>query len=168
MDAVGRIILKLQALGRRGEELAARAKASPSANSSAIEAAIADIRQQLASLAGSGFVSKVGLDRLPDIERYLSGVDRRLEKLPAEPRRDFALTQRAQALERQLAEAMSVANQDGTNVDSEEGGRLQALEEARWMIEELRVSFFAQSLGTRVPVSEQKIMRLISQALQGQ
>ena len=61
-----------------------------------------------------------------------------------------------------------MANQDGTNVDSEEGGRLQALEEARWMIEELRVSFFAQSLGTRVPVSEQKIMRLISQAVQGQ
>ena len=168
MDAVGRIILKLQTLGRRSEELEARATASPSANSSAIEAAIADIRQQLASLAGPGFVSKAGLDRLPDIERYLSAVDRRLEKLPADPRRDFDLTQRAQALERQLAEAMSAANQDRTNVDSEDDGRLQALDEARWMIEELRVSFFAQSLGTRVPVSEQKIMRLISQVLGGQ
>ena len=168
VDAVGRIILKLQTLGRRSEELEARATASPSANSSAIEAAIADIRQQLASLAGPGFVSKAALDRLPDIERYLSAVDRRLEKLPADPRRDFDLTQRAQSLERQLAEAMSAANQDRTNVDSEGNGRLQALDEARWMIEELRVSFFAQSLGTRVPVSEQKIMRLISQVLGGQ
>ena len=51
--------------GSSGEQIGARANASPSANSSAIEAALADVRQQLASLAGSGFVSKAGLDRLP-------------------------------------------------------------------------------------------------------
>ena len=169
VDAAGRIISRLQALGRRGDELAARAKATTSETSSAIEAAVEDITQQLASLAGPRFLSRAGLDRLPDIERYLAAVDRRLEKLPAEPRRDFALSQRVQVLQRMLGEAMSAANQDSAyrasdNREADGAGRLQALHDAGWMIEELRVSYFAQSLGTRVPVSEQKILRLLRQA----
>ena len=39
------------------------------------------------------------------------------------------------------------------------------LEDLRWMVEELRVSLFAQSLGTKVPVSEERIARMINQLL---
>jgi ATP-dependent helicase HrpA len=49
-------------------------------------------------------------------------------------------------------------------VDEAGAAVLQALGEVRWMIEELRVSFFAQSLGTRVPVSEERVRRAIAVA----
>jgi ATP-dependent helicase HrpA len=148
--AAGRIISKLQELGRRTGELSGKATAA----GSPIAAALADIAAQLADIAGPRFVSRAGLGRLADIERYLGAVDRRLEKLPTDPRRDLALTQRVQALQQKLdkAEALAGADRD-------------ALVEVRWMVEELRVSLFAQSLGTRTPVSEERISRAIERAL---
>jgi ATP-dependent helicase HrpA len=88
------------------------------------------------------------------VERYLVALERRLEKLPTDPRRDLVLTQRAQALQQKLAEAEAV---DGADRD--------ALVEVGWMLQELRVSLFAQSLGTRTPVSEERISRAIERAL---
>jgi ATP-dependent helicase HrpA len=148
--AAGRIISKLQELGRRTGELSAKV----TADGSPIAAALQDVAAQLADIAGPRFVSRAGLGRLADIERYLGAVDRRLEKLPTDPRRDLALTQRAQALQRKLDEAEAVAGADR-----------DALVEVRWMVEELRVSLFAQSLGTRTPVSEERISRAIERAL---
>ncbi len=148
--AAGRIISKLQELGRRTGELSAKATAA----GSPIAAALEDVAAQLADIAGPRFVSRAGLGRLADIERYLVAVDRRLEKLPTDPRRDLALTQRAQALQQKLDEAQAVAGADR-----------DALVEVRWMVEELRVSLFAQSLGTRTPVSEERISRAIERAL---
>jgi ATP-dependent helicase HrpA len=148
--AAGRIISKLQELGRRTGELSGKATAA----GSPIAAALADIAAQLADIAGPRFVSRAGLGRLADIERYLGAVDRRLEKLPTDPRRDLALTQRAQALQQKLDKAEAVAGADR-----------DALVEVRWMVEELRVSLFAQSLGTRTPVSEERISRAIDRAL---
>jgi ATP-dependent helicase HrpA len=148
--AAGRVISKLQELGRRAGELSARAAAP----GSPITAALEDIAAQLAEIAGPRFVSRAGLGRLADVERYLVAVDRRLEKLPTDPRRDLALTQRAQALQQKLAEAEAVAGADR-----------DALVEVGWMLQELRVSLFAQSLGTRTPVSEERISRAIEHAL---
>ena len=150
VTAAGRIISKLQELGRRADELSARAPAP----GSPIAAALEDIAAQLADIAGPRFVSRAGLGRLTDVERYLVAVDRRLEKLPTEPRRDLALTQRAQGLQRKLAEAEAVAGADR-----------DALAEVGWMLQELRVSFFAQSLGTRAPASEERISRAIERAV---
>jgi ATP-dependent helicase HrpA len=140
----------LQELGRRADELSPRAPAA----GSPIAAALEDIAAQLADIAGPRFVSRAGLGRLTDVERYLVAVDRRLEKLPTEPRRDLALTQRAQGLQRKLAEAEAVAGADR-----------DALAEVGWMLQELRVSFFAQSLGTRAPASEERISRAIERAV---
>ncbi len=82
--AAGRIISKLQELGRRTDELSAR----PAAPGSPVAAAIEDIAAQLAGIAGPRFVSRAGLGRLADVERYLGAIDRRLDKLPTDPRRD--------------------------------------------------------------------------------
>src|ERR1019366_6326750 len=98
--------------------------------------------RHLARLGGSRFVSRAGLGRLPDVERYLTAIERRLDKLPATPRRDLELAQRVQVLQRRLADAMVAARQEGLGTAC-----LVALEDVRWMIEELRVSLFAQSLG---------------------
>jgi ATP-dependent helicase HrpA len=153
----GRIISKLQELSRRTEEMWA-ATASPT-SAPALRAAMEDVIRHLARLGGRRFVSRAGLGRLPDIERYLTAVDRRLDKLPATPRRDLALAQSVQALQRRLDDATIAARHEDRSAS-----RLAALEDVRWMIEELRVSLFAQSLGTRVPVSEARVSRAIEAA----
>ena len=151
--AAARILSKLQGLGRRTGELAGMAAVGSPLMASALE----DIGHQLAALVGPHFVSRAGLRRLPDVERYLTAVERRLERLPADPRRDFALSQRVRSLELKLEEARAEAEQDGAAPL-----QIEALDDVRWMIEELRVSFFAQSLGTRVPVSEERVLRAMA------
>ena len=151
--AAARILTKMQALGRRTGELAGMA----AVGSPQMAAGLDDIGYQLAALVGPHFVSAAGLCRLSDIERYLNGVERRLERLPADPRRDFALSQKVRSLELQLEEVRTDTEQDGASP-----AQVDALEEVRWMIEELRVSFFAQALGTRVPVSEERVRRAIA------
>lgn len=160
VTVTARIISKLAELRRRTEQL--WATLAVPAQQSPMRRALEDAASQLAALAGPGLVSRVGLEHLPDIERYLAALERRLEKLPADPRRDLAFAQRVQALQEELDEAVAVAQQSGMGA-----GELQELEEVRWMIEELRVSYFAQSLRTKVPVSEERIVRAINRVVAG-
>jgi ATP-dependent helicase HrpA len=155
--AAGRIISKLQELGRRTEEMWAMTAAPTSAP--ALRAALEDAVRHLARLGGARFVSRAGLGRLPDLERYLNGIGRRLDKLPLAPRRDLGFAHSVQALQRRLDDATITARQEGMPMAC-----LVALEEVRWMIEELRVSLFAQSLGTKTPVSEERVLRAIDAA----
>ena len=111
-------------------------------------AAQADIRSQLSALIYPGFVTGTGFRRLPDLVRYLRAISRRLDKLPDDPRdaeRMEAVHRITDAYRRVLADLPEPARS---------GPDAQA---ARWMIEELRVSFFAQTLGTPQPVSEKRI-----------
>ncbi len=113
--------------------------------------ALTDLRQQLGRLVFRGFVTATGWDRLPDLERYLQGMQRRLDKLPSDPGRDrerMMTVQQVQQEYDQLAASMS---------DRPE------LREIRWMIEELRVGLFAQALGTRYPISDVRIYRAMDQ-----
>lgn len=106
-----------------------------------------DARAHLARLGGRDFISRAGLGRLADIERYAAGLSYRLGRLPAKASRDLQLAQRVQALEQHLGQVPA-----------------HRREELCWLLEELRVSFFAQPLGTKVPVSEQRILRAFSEA----
>ena len=112
-----------------------------------LDAAIADVRAQLAGLVYPGFVAATGLRRLPHLVRYLDAVERRLAKLPENPRRDAAWMHRVHAVQEAYAELPRSADTG----------------DIRWMIEELRVSLFAQALGTAHPVSEQRIFRAIDE-----
>ncbi|HEY1324994.1 MAG TPA: DUF3418 domain-containing protein, partial [Streptosporangiaceae bacterium] len=112
--------------------------------------AVADMRAQLAGLIYPGFVAATGYRRLPHLTRYLRGIERRLDKLPANPARDaanMAIAQRAEQAWRQAVAELPAARRDQPDVT-----------EVRWMLEELRVSLFAQTLGTRAPVSENRIL----------
>jgi ATP-dependent helicase HrpA len=153
LASAARIISRLQELAGRTDQLRARAAPGP-------QPSLDDITAELAALAGPRVVSRAGLARLPDIERYLTALERRLEKLPTDPRRDLAFTERAQAIDRQVDQAITIALQEGMGA-----GVAQELEDLRWLIEELRVSFFAQSLGTRVPVSEERILKAATRLL---
>jgi ATP-dependent helicase HrpA len=135
------------------------AKTASPGSAPAVRAALEDVVRHLARLGGPRFVSRAGLARLPDLERYLIAVERRLDKLPSAPRRDLDLARRVQALQRRLDDARTSAHEEGLGTAG-----VAALEEVRWMIEELRVSLFAQSLGTKVPVSEERALRAIEAA----
>jgi ATP-dependent helicase HrpA len=108
-----------------------------------------DMRAQYAALIYPGFIAETGLARLPDLVRYLKGITRRLEKMAESPARDAermaAVHRAAQAYQETLRELPEPARHDPD------------VAAVRWMIEELRVSLFAQSLGTRGPVSEKRI-----------
>ena len=117
--------------------------------------AVSDIKAQLAGLVYPGFVTATGWRRLPDLPRYLAGIERRLEKLPDEPHRDRERMARIQQVQQAYQQAL----------DRLPAGRPagEPLLQVRWMIEELRVSYFAQALRTPYPVSEQRISRVLNQ-----
>ncbi len=120
-----------------------------------VSPAIADLRRQLARLVFPGFVSAAGTTRLGDLLRYLEAMSRRLDRLPADARRDA---------NRQAAVSRVQARLDALHAHAG-GGPLPAwAQDVRFMIEELRVSLWAQELGTPSPVSEARIVRAIDRA----
>ena len=113
------------------------------------EPAFADIRTQFASLIHPCFIGDTGARRLADLTRYLRAIRQRLDKMGAVPVRDgerMAVVHRVAGAYAETVRALPPARRDGQDV--------QAI---RWMIEELRVSLFAQTLGTPAPVSEKRI-----------
>jgi len=119
--------------------------------------AVNDIRDQLATLLGSGFVAAAGAGNLADLTRYLTAVVRRLERLPHAPAADRERMVRVSAVQgayTELLQAISPARAASSEV----------LDVAR-MIQEFRVSLWAQQLGTPRPVSEQRIYRAIDAVL---
>jgi ATP-dependent helicase HrpA len=118
-----------------------------------LEPAAEDIRAQLKGLVYPGFLAAAGTSRLPALARYLRAVLRRLDRLADNAGRDaqqMAVVHRVEDAYRSALAALPAATRAG-----------QAAREIRWMIEELRVSLFAQTIGTPVPVSERRIMTAI-------
>jgi len=121
--------------------------------SGVVAPAVADIRQQLDELAGPGYLARAGLGRLPSVARYLRAIERRLDKLADNPGRDAQLMAVVHGVADEYAEAMAAlppAMRGSSDVLA-----------IGWMIQELRVSLFAQTLGTGVPVSERRIRSAI-------
>jgi ATP-dependent helicase HrpA len=116
-------------------------------------AARAEVQAQLASLVFPGFVTATGRDRLPDLARYLQAMARRVEKAAQDPGRD-----------RMLADRLAVVTDEYRALHHRLGApaRDPQLTEIRWLIEELRVSLFAQQLGTRQRISEARIFRVMA------
>jgi ATP-dependent helicase HrpA len=117
---------------------------------------LADIRRQLTKLVYPGFVTATGLTRLPNLVRYLRAIERRLEKLRTGADRDIELLRDVQWLTGEYQRAVE-ALPPGVAPGPE-------LVEVRWMIEELRVSYFAQTLGTAFPVSTKRVLRALDAA----
>ncbi|HEX6403388.1 MAG TPA: ATP-dependent RNA helicase HrpA [Pseudonocardiaceae bacterium] len=118
----------------------------------AVAPAVADVRAQLAGLLGPGFVTATGAQRLPDLARYLQAIVRRLDKLPHDPDRDAGWMHRIDAVTQAYQQLR------------EDLGDVPPVPQIRWMIEELRVSYFAQQLRTPYPISDLRIYQAISAA----
>ncbi|GGN67004.1 ATP-dependent helicase [Actinoplanes lobatus] len=113
--------------------------------------ALADIRQQLKGLVHPGFVTQTGWRQLHQMPRYLRGIVHRLDRLGGGLARDRQLTTQIHEIESEYRELRASTSPGGP---AEEG-----LREIRWMIEELRINYFAQALGTAYPVSDKRIYK---------
>lgn len=120
----------------------------------ALLATVQDLREQSVRLVHDGFVSEVGADRLPHLARYLRAARVRLEKASANPQRDTDLAWQVHDVE-QLVDDAAAAARPGTD-------RAAAVDDLRWLVEELRVSLFAQQVGTPVPVSTTRIRKALA------
>ena len=138
-------------------EATALKKAIKKATSLATMHAVSDVKGQMENLVYPGFVAQTGYDQLVHIPRYLKAAQVRLTKLGPNLHRDNQLMLTVQDLEDSYDNAVK-SLPAGTIVPD-------ALRRVNWMIEELRVSFFAQELGTAYTVSEKRIAKAQREAL---
>jgi ATP-dependent RNA helicase HrpA len=119
--------------------------------------AIADIRAQLGRLLPAGFVTATGATHLADLTRYITAIGRRLDRLPHAADADRERMLRVHAVEDAYDEVVGALSPGRAAADD--------MRDIARMIEELRVSLWAQQLGTSRPVSEQRIYRAINAIL---
>ncbi|MFL6110808.1 MAG: ATP-dependent RNA helicase HrpA, partial [Catenulispora sp.] len=124
-----------------------------STTSPSLLAALTDVRAQLTGLIHKGFVSETGFDQLPHLVRYLRAVERRLDKLPESPHQDQLLMYQVHDVQDEY-QLLLDRLPPGRRADAD-------VRRIRWMLEELRVSLFAQQLGTPETVSAKRIYRAL-------
>ncbi|MFL9863349.1 ATP-dependent RNA helicase HrpA [Paraburkholderia fungorum] len=120
------------------------------AQAKSFTAAHADMQNQLDSLIGKRFVVDTPYTQLAHFPRYLKGIALRIDKLKADSARDA----------RQFAELQPLL-QNYQRALAQRGGVLDTrLSEFRWLLEELRISLFAQELRTPMPVSVKRLYKV--------
>lgn len=113
---------------------------------------VADVRAQLARLLRPGFVTATGTARLADVLRYIRAMEHRLERVTDDPARDRRRMSEVVAIEQRYSQLIGRLQPSQINAE---------VIDVSWLLEELRVSLFAQVLGTNKPVSAQRIGRAI-------
>ena len=141
-DAACRILATIAA---DYQAIQARLAAKPPGN------VAADIREQLANLVYKGFLTATPWEQLQHLPRYLKATVRRLEKLSGAVERDTRWTAAVRELWQDYQKRLEKHRKEGVS-DPE-------LDKFRWMIEELRVSMFAQELKTPYPVSVKRLQK---------
>ena len=119
----------------------------------AVAASANDAEAQLARLVRPGFVAATGPARLPDLVRYVKAIDLRLSKVPEAPHKDQANLREVVALERRYTELLRRTPRGDVTPEMVEIG---------WMLEELRVSVFAQTLGAARGTSPARIVKALA------
>ncbi len=150
-DARGKLNLIAQEVARLAVTIVQEAAAVPRKLNGlrAFPAVVADVEQQLERLFPRSFIVETPPAQLAHFPRYLRAIVARLEKLKGDPARDAAraseIAPLQTALQREIAARKGVAD--------------PRLAEFRWMLEELRVSLFAQELRTPMPVSAKRLAK---------
>lgn len=131
-------------------------KAIFAASNLAFMSPLADVRSQLDALVHPGFVRTTGLAQLARVPVYLAGIRHRIEELAENPGRD-------RAWQTQVEEATALYRAAGGELPLAPTTPAR-LVPVRWMLEELRLSLFAQHLGAAGPVSVQRIRKALTPA----
>ncbi len=129
-------------------------KAVRAQNAMTLLTALGDVTTQLRGLVFPGFVSRTGRERLAHLPRYLLAARERVEQLADNPGRD---RQRLTEFERAATAFTDAGGTIPLDPDAP-----ASLAHARWLLEEYRVSLFAQRLGTAEPVSLQRISKALA------
>ncbi len=116
--------------------------------------ALTDIRGQVAQLLPDRFVTRAGAERMADLQRYLRAIQERLARLPDHHRQDDAAMWQVHQIQDEVAATLA-GLPAGVRSST-------AATELTWMVEELRVSLFAQQLRTAYPVSDKRIRRALA------
>lgn len=124
------------------------------ATSLALLDVVADVKAHVSSLVGPGFIAATPPDRLVHLPRYLAADRVRIERATTKP--DAPLAWQVRSIIQEVETA--VGHYEAGPPDPARAARLA---EARWLVEELRVSLFAQQLGTPVKVSDKRIRKLL-------
>ncbi|UGY92754.1 ATP-dependent RNA helicase HrpA [Streptomyces gobiensis] len=153
VDATLRTVQQVQEILAAWQSCERRLKATKSLT---LVPSLTDIKEQLDALICPGFVTAHGVKRLPDLMRYLVAADRRLQQLPTNAERDRT----------RMAKVKEMQDEYAWLLEQFPPGRPvpQQTREIRWMIEELRVSYFAHALGTAYPVSDKRIIKAVDAA----
>jgi len=114
--------------------------------SAALDETVLDVRAHLGRLLHPGWIATVGVDRLPDLRRYVEAIAHRVERAPKDPCRDESRLVLLQDLERRYR-PLAASDVDGS---------------VRTLLEELRVATFAQPIGAKGGPSEQKARKAIA------
>ncbi|MFC9926601.1 ATP-dependent RNA helicase HrpA [Streptomyces sp. NPDC127190] len=150
VDTTVRTVAQVQQVLAAWQACERRLKAT---SSPALLANLTDVRKQLDALVKPGFVTWAGIRRLPDLMRYLVAADRRLQQMPTGVQRDTTRMEKVHEMQDEYAWLLEQLPK-GRPVPA-------AVLDIRWMIEELRVSYFAHALGTAYPVSDKRIVKAI-------
>ncbi|MYW01273.1 ATP-dependent RNA helicase HrpA [Streptomyces sp. SID3343] len=145
-------VVKVERILGASHNVAGRLKTT---RSPALAPALADLKAQYTALIHKGFVAESGWRRLPDVHRYLQAMERRLQRLEADPVRDRERMLKVHQIQAAYQELMG-RQAKSAPIPTE-------IAAIRWQIEELRVSYFAQSLGTPQPVSDKRILKTIEE-----
>ena len=121
-------------------------------SSASLATSVDDARRHLRRLVRRRFVVTAGIRRLPDVLRYVRGIERRLDKVVDGPQRDVQRLRMVAALEARYETLLDAFERSKRPLPSD-------AVELGWLLEELRVSEFAQTLGTAVSVSPQRVAR---------
>ncbi len=113
---------------------------------------VREVREQMASLLAPGWLARTPWERLQHLPRYLKAAALRLDKLRADPARDARLAGEIAGLEQRYRRELAGR--------SRHGAASAELAQFGWLLEELRVSLFAQELKTPVPVSVKRLAKL--------
>ncbi len=114
---------------------------------------VTDMTTQLRGLVHAGFVTAKGVRRLGDVDRYLRALRHRLDTLARDPERDRARTDDVAEVTRAYRDRLAQLPPVRRTAPD--------VLEIPWMIEELRVGLFAQSIGTAHRVSPERVLRAI-------
>jgi ATP-dependent helicase HrpA len=114
-----------------------------------------DVREQLSRLVYPGFVSATPFDQLPHLARYIKGIQVRLQRVEQDPGRDKRQAAKLAPFNDRLEQVLA-QHKGGDGAD-------KRVMDYRWLLEEFRISLFAQELGTARPVSGERLQRLWSE-----
>ncbi|MEF9943735.1 MAG: DUF3418 domain-containing protein, partial [Burkholderiaceae bacterium] len=151
-DARGKLNLIAQEVARLVAAIVTEAAAIPKKMNGlkGFPAAIADVEAQMKALFPHRFIVDVPPAQLSHYPRYLKAILARLDKLKNEPARDQA----------RMAELVQLATPFQRELAARKGVIDPRLTEFRWLLEELRVSLFAQELRTPMPVSVKRLQKV--------